>query len=443
MMTNATKAKLVAFVVITTITVAYILIDYVQLPSALGFDRFTVTMELPAANGLYPNAVVTYRGVDVGRVEELRPTDDGILVSLAIDDGTKVPADLLAEVHSMAAVGEQFVDLVPQSAGGPLLTAGDTIDRERTTVPVDTSALLENVRALIDSVPQRDLATTVDELGDAFAGSSDDMQQLLDSAMAMQAEANDNLKPTVSLINQLVPVLDTQRRSGSDISSYTRDLALFTKQLAASDTDLRALLAAGPGAADQLNGLYGDLGRTLPQVLTDLGRVGQVPKAYLPGLEHSLIVYPAVIEAGQNIVPPSRLDDPYVQGSLDFKLSINDPPVCTEGFEYADNHRDPSDTSTAPLPEDSYCKVPHNDPRVVRGARNFPCPNDPSRRSADAAGCGLIFQPHAARPNGEQHKAATSSSQPQTGMSLLLGNLTDYTQPRTVRELLGLTNAGP
>lgn len=391
MMTRTTKTKLVAFVVITTLAVLYILVDYVQLPSALGYGRYHVTMELDEAGGLYPKAVVTYRGVDVGVVEGLEPTSDGVRVDLAIDDGTEIPADLTAEVHSTSAVGEQFVDLVPRGTGGPQLADGDTIPQNRTTVPVTTGEVLDNARALVDSVPLDDLQTTVDELGLAFDGTDDDLQVLLDSGMTLQAEASANLQPTIDLINQLQPVLDTQRRLEPEITSYARDLSTFTHQLTASDENIRALLAAGPEVADELNALYADLQPALPPVLTEIADTGEVLRAYRPGLEHTLIVFPAVIAAMQNVVPPAWMDNEYAEGNLYFKLSVNDPPVCIEGFEYADRHRDPNDVDPAPLPKDSYCKVARNDPRVVRGARNFPCPNNPARRAATAAGCGLVF----------------------------------------------------
>lgn len=433
MMQRITKVKLVVFVVITALTVLYIAIDFIKLPSVLGFGRYDVTMELDAANGLYPKAVVTYRGVDVGAVTDLQPTDDGIVVSMAIDDGTEIPADLVAEVHSTSAVGEQYVNLVPRRPDGRLLAEGDRIPASRTQVPVTTTALLDNLRGLVKSVPQDALQTTVDELGTAFAGSSDDLQLLLDSSMALTAEAQANLEPTVSLINQLSPVLGTQRESGPQIESYTRDLASFTQQLVASDADIRELLRRGPSVARELNATYDALGRSLPELLTNLQLVGQVTRAYLPALEHVLIVYPAVIVAGQNLVPPSRMDDPYPMLNLDFKLSVNNPPVCVQGFEYAKAQRDPNDLRPAPLPKNSYCKVPHDDPRVVRGARNLPCPNDPSRRSPDAAGCGLIFQPDG-RP-ASRTAAASASGDP----SLPLPLRADLVQITSLEQLIGLT----
>lgn len=413
MMRRATKVKVVLFVVITALTLLYILVDYIKLPSVLGFGRYDVAMELKAANGLYPKAVVTYRGVDVGAVTGLRPTATGVVVDLAINDDTDIPANLVAEVHSTSAVGEQFVDLVPKGSGGPSLADGDTIPLTRTKVPVSTTELLDNLRGLVHSVPLDALATTVDELGTAFADSADDMRTLLDSSLSLTDEAKANLGPTLSLIKNLGPVLDTQRASGPAISSYADDLASFTEQLNDSDADIRTMLRTGPGLARQVNGLYDDLGPTLPGVLNDVRDVGEVTGAYQPALEHVLTVYPALIASGQNLVPPSRMDDPFPLLSLDFKLSVNNPPVCVEGFEYAKHQRDPRDLRPAPLPKDSYCKVPHDDQRVVRGARNLPCPNDPDRRSPDAAGCGLIFQPTTATTGRGSAPAATPAADQQ------------------------------
>lgn len=80
----------------------------------------------------------------------------------------------------------------------------------------------------------------------------------------------------------------------------------------------------------------------------------------------------------------------YGQGRLDVKLgnSANPPlPPCTEGYQET-MRRDPSDLSTAPAPENSYCRLPQTDPRVARGgARNLPCATDPSIRTAEISEC--------------------------------------------------------
>ena len=43
------------------------LFTYMQVPTLLGLGRINVTMQLPAAGGLYKFANVTYRGVQSAR----------------------------------------------------------------------------------------------------------------------------------------------------------------------------------------------------------------------------------------------------------------------------------------------------------------------------------------------------------------------------------------
>jgi phospholipid/cholesterol/gamma-HCH transport system substrate-binding protein len=89
----------------------------------------------------------------------------------------------------------------------------------------------------------------------------------------------------------------------------------------------------------------------------------------------------------------------------------------------------------------SYCKVAHDDPRVVRGARNFPCPNSPTRRSATAAGCGLVFQKVDARSLLDQSSLATYD--PKSGVVMtpdgttaLFSQLGDGSAPASWQDLL-------
>ena len=70
---------IIAFVIVsasgrglaTSSAVAVMIFGYIQLPDMLfGAGHYTVTVELPQSGGLYKNANVTYRGTEVGRVEE-------------------------------------------------------------------------------------------------------------------------------------------------------------------------------------------------------------------------------------------------------------------------------------------------------------------------------------------------------------------------------------
>ena len=68
-LTRQTKIQLVVFVVISLTAATIMFFNYMQIPTVFfGVDRYTVTVQLPQAGGLYPGGNVTYRGVEVGRV---------------------------------------------------------------------------------------------------------------------------------------------------------------------------------------------------------------------------------------------------------------------------------------------------------------------------------------------------------------------------------------
>ena len=413
MTTRLTRRQLVAFVVVSVLCLTYAASAYVRLPALLGLGQYRITVTLAEASGLYPKANVTYRGVQVGTVRGLRLVPPDVLVDLSLDADVAIPADVIAEVHSVSAIGEQYIDLVPRTAAGRVLTDGDVIPVTRTTTPVGTGRLLDSMRRTVDSVPPAALETTLEELSTAFAGNGDDLALLLDSGAQLQDAADANLVPTLRLVTALVPVLRTQRRSDAALRSTAPDLASFTAQLAASDADLRGVLHGGSGFARQVGGLFDDLRPTLPVLLADLVATGQVLQVYLPSVRHALVMLPTAVAAHQNTVPPSRMDDAFPLTAMDFRLQASDPPTCTTGFAPPAQHRDPRDTSPATVERDLQCRVPQDDPRVVRGVRNMPCPDAPRRRAATAAGCGLVFGDPYARL-----RARSATYNPDTGRLL-------------------------
>ena len=62
-------------------------------------------------------ANVTYRGTTIGKVTAVEPTERGAKATMSIDSRYKIPVDASADVHSVSAIGEQYLDLV--STGNP------------------------------------------------------------------------------------------------------------------------------------------------------------------------------------------------------------------------------------------------------------------------------------------------------------------------------------
>src|SRR5687768_12324859 len=131
MISRTTKIQLLVFSIITLLGISYVGARYARLDRWFYDDTYTVSADFDESGGIFEGAEVTYRGVPVGKVEDMRVSRGGVYVDLGIDNGwDEIPTDVVAVVANRSAVGEQYVDLQPQTSSGPYLKDGSAIDRE-------------------------------------------------------------------------------------------------------------------------------------------------------------------------------------------------------------------------------------------------------------------------------------------------------------------------
>ncbi|MBO0855380.1 MAG: MCE family protein [Nocardia sp.] len=377
-LTKFVRTQLIIFSILTVIGLVVMAGSYVHLPAMFGIGRYGVTVQLQATGGLYPTANVSYRGTNVGKVDRVNLTPAGVDAKLSINSEYKIPSDVRAEVHSVSAIGEQYVDLIPApGAGGGNLYDGSVIPVQHTTLPQDVGAMLDQADRLLSSVADTKLRELIDEAFTAFNGTGPDLQRFIDSASLLVQEANKNADATKDLINKIGPLLDTQNRTSSSVRAWTKNLATLTDQLRQHDASLGQLLDRTPGAAQKVTQTFQDLKPTLPLLLSNMVSVGQVGVTYHSGLEQILVIYPQLVSALLTVIR-----GPAEYGAItDFMLGLNDPPGCTTGFLPADQRRSPALKDFPATPSGLYCKVAQNAPEAVRGIRNTPCAEVPGKRA--------------------------------------------------------------
>jgi phospholipid/cholesterol/gamma-HCH transport system substrate-binding protein len=386
MFTRLVRRQLIAFAIVAAVVTTYSLVKYVQFGRMLDLGNIHVAAEMPVAGGLYQNAIVTYNGVQVGLVHDVQPTTTGVRANLRIDNTTKIPANLTAYVRSTSPVGEQYIDLRPKGPGGPLLAEGSIIPSNEVVLPVPTDELINQVNALVQTLPQKSLNVTLDELDSAFNRSGPALGDLLTSAQRFVITAQDNLTPTLGLVDVLGPFLGTQISVAPQIQSIFSTLVPFTGQLDRSDEKFRSILKKMPGFTDQISGISDDLEDPLPMFMANLAADGEVLRVYLPHVRQALVLGPPTVAMLQSIFVDS---DPSGFAKLDFTSSVNSPPYCKQG--YLEKRDDTNFQGVPPPPKgDTFCQAPHDSPQVVAGARNAPCPNS-AVRSAYAIDCGFDF----------------------------------------------------
>ncbi len=385
MLTRFVRIQLIIFAIASVIGVGVMSVQYLQVQSFFGIGRINVTLELPNTGGLYRFSNVTYRGVEVGEVTGVELTKDAVRATMSLNTSPKIPADLDAYVRSVSAVGEQYVDLRPRTNSGPYLHDGSEIRAGEQAIPQPVGPMLDQLNALVGTIPKEKLNSLLDELFLGFNGAEFDLQSLLDSAAKLSGDLNPVGDQARILVEDTGPLLDSQVQSVDAIGIWTRSLASVTDQLVVNDPQVRTILQTGPGFAQEVSGLLDQLKLTVPVLLANLITVGQLAVTYNPGLEQALVLLPLVI-GGLQFAQANRNASGLGLGS--FRLSgISDPPPCTIGFLPPSAWRPPYDTTTIDAPDDMYCKLPQDSPVAVRGMRNIPCMTKPGKRAPTAAIC--------------------------------------------------------
>lgn len=397
MLTRFVRTQLIIFTVTAVVAMGVMIFGYLQAPTLLGIGRMTVTVELPGTGGLYRFSNVTYRGVEVGKVTDVRATRQGAVATLSLGTNQDIPADLHAAVRSVSAVGEQYVDLQPRTGSAPYLHDGSVIGVENTSIPQAVGPMLDEVSAMIDSIPKDKISGLLDESAKALNGSAYDLGSMLDSSATVVGDAKGVSGEMRSLIDDSGPLLEGQAQTADQLRTWARSLAGVTGQVAANDPQVRTLLGTGPGAAHEASRLLNAVKPTLPVLLANLTTIGQVAVTYHASIEQLLVLLPPYVAATQT-VGVSR-NNPTGMSLGDFTLNLNDPPACTVGFLPPSSWRSPDDESDIDTPDGLYCKLPQDSPIGVRGARNYPCMGQPGKRAATAEQCASDkpFEPLAMR----------------------------------------------
>ena len=384
MLTRFIKVQLTIFTIVGTIAVLAMIFNYMRAPSLLGVGRMTLTLKLPAAGGLYRFSNVTYRGVQVGEVTALKLTPSDAEATLSLGSSLKIPANVQAEVRSVSAVGEQYVDLRPRTDSPPYLHDGSVIAMRDTTIPQPVGPMLDRVSALINSIPKDKLNALLDESFKGFNGAGYDLGSLFDSAATISGDLKPVADRTRTLIEDTGPLLDSQAETTDAIRTWARSLAGISQVLVTDDSQVRTLLENGPEALDEASRLLNQVKPTLPVLLANLTTIGQVGVVYHASLEQLLVLLPPSVSSTQSY---STTSNPTGLPLGEFALSLEDPPACTVGFLPPSQWRSPAATTTMDTPDGLYCKLPQDSPLTVRGARNYPCMGHPGKRAPTVQIC--------------------------------------------------------
>ncbi len=404
MLTRFIKLQLILFTILTIIALTVLGWYYLRVPSLVGIGQYKLFADLPRSGGLYETSNVTYRGTQIGKVTSVVPTENGARATMSIDSRYKIPKDATANVHSVSAIGEQYLDLVstgnpgqylsdgqmmgcpdvPGDKASELVKAGKSVCPEAvsdSSVPSEVGPALDAANRGLAVLPAEKIDSLLTETSKAVGGLGPNLQRLVDGTTNLAQGFQENLPQVNDLIQNATPILQSQVDSGDAIQQWSRNLNTLASQSASEDQALRSGLQQAAPTLNQVEATFSDVRESLPQTLANLEVVIDMLKRYHKGLEQALVILPQ----GATVAQAGTIFEN--EGLLHFGLSINQPPPCLTGFLPASEWRSPADTSMAPLPSGTYCKIPKDVQNVVRGARNYPCADVPGKRAATPTEC--------------------------------------------------------
>lgn len=246
------------------------------------YARYTIYFR-DAVSGLKSSAIVQYRGVDVGRVMDVRLSldrNDLIKVDIEVDNTTPIFRSTEASLAQQGMTGIVFIDLStkegdttpPEIIEGefyPIIAGkGTQLSKLFQDVPAITSQVLELTQKL-NTVFNEDNMKNIDETMKNVQAMSSSMNQLLNAenieststALRNLSQTSENVNDLVARFDQTADKIDTavnsmneiitgnkaniDKFSGSGLRQIT-DMAAETKEMAKSIRRLADTLEQEP-----------------------------------------------------------------------------------------------------------------------------------------------------------------------------------------------------
>ena len=311
--------------------------------------RYAVDAIFTDAGGVFTDQEVTYRGMTVGQVGEMTVVEEGVKIELLIDDNYQIPAeDVGARVMFKSAVGEQFVDILPESSGEPYLEDGDEIPVSRTSIPVSTQSLLTTTQSVLEGVPPDALSGALESLSEGLAGQGSDIALLLESLADLSDLFADRAPEVVGILENGTQVGDAFLQSKEDFANAIRDLIQVADLLADNRGNLERLMTNANILSDELVELIRENRGVLNQVIKELADINAFQAAKGEDIAELVEQLPRALE---NVVKTFESKTGLVRFGL-----VQDQ--ANHGCDYAAvNRRPPQDRTPKLPPKHAVCKA--------------------------------------------------------------------------------------
>ncbi|HUK83912.1 MAG TPA: MlaD family protein [Verrucomicrobiae bacterium] len=238
------------FVLLCLVVIGGLIIKFGKL-ERFSAKTYDITVVFPNVGGIVRDANVMYAGIPVGKVREIRLTENGSLkvkVTLAIYEGYQIRKDAKFVINQSGLLGDRYIDVIPQGATAPPIKPGETVEGSSS---VD---LTEAIRGVVDVLHQA--AGTIARIDDVVRRTDEAVKRIDDFVLSTQslthisstfANIDETTSNAVAFTVSLRAVVDDSR---STLSNTMTQLSLAADNIGMASKRVEDLVA---GNQDKIN----------------------------------------------------------------------------------------------------------------------------------------------------------------------------------------------
>jgi phospholipid/cholesterol/gamma-HCH transport system substrate-binding protein len=249
---SRTTAIRIAAAVLAAIIVAFTVFTYLAYTAAFTpTDTVTVTSSR-AGLVMEKEAKVKYRGIQIGKVEDIAYSGDQAKLTLAInhDQLRYVPANALVRIASTTVFGAKSVEFIaPEQSTGASLRPGASIQAQ--AVQVEANTLFQNLIDVLHKVDPVQLNATLSAIAEGLRGHGDDFGATLAGLNHYLTQLNPKLPTVESDFAQTAKVANIYGDAGPDLVTVINNVPTISNTIIDEKQNLNATLLAATGLANE------------------------------------------------------------------------------------------------------------------------------------------------------------------------------------------------
>ncbi|HLS75610.1 MAG TPA: MCE family protein [Nocardia sp.] len=297
----------------------------------------TVLVQAPRSGlVLDPDAKVKVRGVEIGRVADVRQDEQGATLELALNPDMLelVPANATVDIRSTTVFGAKYVNFgIPDQPSAEPLRAGTTVVADRVTVEFNT--LFQQLSDILSDIEPQKLNATLAALGQALNGRGETLGQLMTDLDTYLREMN----PTLPTLREDLRVSAEVTHLYADVTGdllRTVDNAVTTgATLVDEQASLDDVLANLIGLADTTGSVLRENEQNLGTALELLAPTTALIEEYSPGAQCLVNAVAELMPIGEAAFggnqPGVAMNTNFIFGAEPYKYPQDLPKVNATG----------------------------------------------------------------------------------------------------------------